>query len=126
MANNRNFSNILLENIGNQILITFDFTGTTSKEAAETTALPVCSKSPINDSPANISERFTYHLQQQVLFLQTELKNKSNYIKRLLLQLSKQSNIIYYFQNQSNHKHIRNTINQDKPTDAIGIFIRQK
>ena len=70
------------------------------KEAAETTARPVRSKSPINDSPVDILlltlfqfdilERLTNHLQQQILLLQTEPKNKGNYIKILLLQLSKQ------------------------------------
>ena len=53
--------------------------------------------------------------------MQTEPKTKSNYIKSLLLQLSKQSYIIYCFQNQSNHNHIGKTINQDKPTGIIGI-----
>lgn len=76
------------------------------KQQKQTLAEKTLSKSLINDSPIDISERFTNHLQQQVLFLQTELKNKDNYIKNLLLQLSKQSNIIYCFQNQSNHKHI--------------------
>ena len=73
------------------------------KEAAETTTLPTCSKSPINDSPVDIPERFrfTNHLQQHDLFLQTELKNKDNYIKSVLLQLSKQSDRINCFQNQT-------------------------
>lgn len=38
MANNQVFSNILLGNIDNETPVTFDLTGTTSKEAAETTA----------------------------------------------------------------------------------------
>ena len=59
------------------------------KQQKQTLAEKTLSKSLINDSPIDISERFTNHLQQQVLFLQTELKNKDNYIKNLLLQLSK-------------------------------------
>ena len=49
---------------------------TLSKEAAETTAPPTHSKSPINDLPVDIPERFRNHLPQQVLLLQTELKIK--------------------------------------------------
>ena len=51
--------------------------------------------------------------------MQRGLKNKNNYIKSLLQQLLKQGDIIYFFQNQSNHKYIRKTINQNKPTDVI-------
>ena len=45
MANNKNLSNILLENIDNEIPITFDLIAA-SKQAAETTACPTRSKSP--------------------------------------------------------------------------------
>ena len=45
MANNKNLSNILLENIDNEIPITFDLIAV-SKQAAETTACPTRSKSP--------------------------------------------------------------------------------
>ena len=43
------------------------------------------SKYPINDLLVNVSEKSTNHSQQQVLFLQTGLKNEDNYIKSLLL-----------------------------------------
>ena len=79
---------------------------TLSKEAAETTTPPTHPKSPVNDLPVDIPERFTNHLPQQVLLLQTELKNKDNYIKSVLLQLSKQSDMIYCFLNLSKHKHL--------------------
>ena len=68
MAKSQNFSNALLENIDREILITFDLI-TPAKEKAETIALPTSSKSPIKDSPVDISKRFTNCLQQQVLFL---------------------------------------------------------
>ena len=100
MANNQNFSNILLENIDNEIPVTLELI-TPSKEPAQTTARPTRSKSPINDSTVYLSESFKNHLQQQVLLLQTELKNIDKYIKSFLLQLSKQSDILYYFQNQN-------------------------
>ena len=70
MANKKNFSNILLENIDNEIPITFEM-NTPSKEAAETTVRRTRSKSSMHDLPVDILERFTIHLQQQVLFLQT-------------------------------------------------------
>ena len=101
MAKNKNFSNALLENIDREIPITSDLI-TLSKETAEIIVRRTSSKSPIKDSSVDISKRFTNCLQQQVLFLQTELKNKDGYIKSLPLQLSKQSDIIYFYQNQRN------------------------
>ena len=74
IANNQNFSNVLLENVNN-VIPNPELT-TPSKEATKTTAHPTHSKPPINDSSADISERLTNQLQQQVLILQTELRNK--------------------------------------------------
>ena len=74
IANNQNFSNVLLENVNN-VIPNPELT-TPSKEATKITAHPTHSKPPINDSSADISERLTNQLQQQVLILQTELRNK--------------------------------------------------
>ena len=52
MANNQNFSNLLLENIGNEILIAFEVI-TSSKDLTETTGRPALSESSINHSPIN-------------------------------------------------------------------------
>ena len=74
-SNNQTFSIILLENIDNEISITYNEIPITfelitpSKKATETTARRTSSKSSVNDSPADILERFTNHLQQQILFL---------------------------------------------------------
>ena len=56
---------------------------TFSRQAAETTPRPARSKSPINDSQADISERFANHIQQQILLLQAELKNKDILYQKL-------------------------------------------
>ena len=77
MAKNQNFSNLLLKNNNNEILITFKLT-TPSKKLTVTTTHPVSSKSPINDSPVDISDRFMNHLQQKILFLQTGLRNNKD------------------------------------------------
>ena len=67
MANNQNFSNLLLENIDNEILIAFEVI-TSSKDVTETTGRPALSESSMNHSLINLTERYTYHLEEQVLF----------------------------------------------------------
>lgn len=61
MANNKQFSNLLPKNIDNEIPITFQLIAP-SKEATETTGRPRRSKSPINDLPTDLSEKFMNHL----------------------------------------------------------------
>ena len=67
MANNQNFSSLLLDNIVNRIPITSELM-TPSKDGTDTTGRPTLSKS-INHSQAVIAERYVYHLEQQVLIL---------------------------------------------------------
>ena len=83
MTNNQNFSNLLIKDIEKEISITFEMI-TLSIETVKTTVRPSSTTTPINDSPVDISERFTNHLQQQVLFFEEELRNKYNCIKSLL------------------------------------------
>ena len=66
MANNQNFSNLLLENIDNEILIAFEVI-TSSKDLTET-GRPALSESSMSHSLINLTERYTYHLEEQVLF----------------------------------------------------------
>ena len=73
---------------------------TPSKHTSETICHPTLLKSSIIHLPANTSERFTYHL-EQILFLETELKNKDDYVKSLLKQSSRHNNIIYSLRDQN-------------------------
>ena len=50
MVNNQNFNNLLLENIDNEIPITFELT-TPTKDATETTGRSTLSKSSASHSP---------------------------------------------------------------------------
>lgn len=63
MANYQNFSNLLLDNIDNGMLITSELM-TPSKDATDTTGRPTQ-----NLSQADIAERYVYHLEQLVLIL---------------------------------------------------------
>ena len=98
MANNQNFSNLLLENIDNEIPITFELI-TPSKDATATTSLPTLSKSSMNHSPSknanklDSSNRVTMLLEDSIVFLKEETNQKDRVIDSLLNRLSKENEL---------------------------------
>lgn len=98
-ASKHNFRNLLLGNDNNQILITFNLM-TPSKDAMKTTSHPTLSKSSINHSPADMSERYTCYLEKQDLYQQLDIK--------------RQCDIIYYYKSER-FSTVKETVN-DNPT----------
>ena len=70
--------------------------------------------------------KFSYHLEQQVLFLHLELGNKDNYLKSLRKQLSRQTNITCSFQDRilklEKFSTVKETMN-DKPSVYLILMI---
>ena len=73
---------------------------TPSKDAMERTGHPTLSKSSINHSPADMSERYTCYLEKQDLYQQLDIK--------------RQCDIIYYYKSER-FSTVKETVN-DNPT----------
>ena len=94
MVDNKNFSNIFLENICHWNIDYIWINCLLKRKNRNNQSHRNTLKKP-HDLSVGISERFANHFQLQV---ESELRNKDNYIKRLLVQLLRQR---YYLQNQN-------------------------